>query len=109
VLKDGTVRTSRTAAARAAAGLVAGQAWTVSDEEALLVPEWTGAGAFAAALVAALTFAWLLMRWRRSRARSALACRPGAWRPWSGPGLRKPAPRCAARGRQRPLHRRRSC
>jgi hypothetical protein len=107
--EDEAVRTSRTRVARVAAGMVVGQAWTVSDEEALLVPEWTGAGAWAAALVAALTFAWLLMRWRRARAPSALACRPGAWGPWAAPVLRKAPSRCAARARHRPLHRRRSC
>jgi hypothetical protein len=109
VVKDGTVRASRTAAARAAAGLLVGQAWAVTDEEALLVPEWTGGGAFAATLVAALALTWLLVRWRRARAASAVACRPGAWRPWTGGGVRNAAAQCAARRRQRPPHRRRSC
>lgn len=107
--KDGVVRIGRTAAARAAAGLVAGQACTVSDEEALLVPEWSGAGAFAAALAAALTLTWLLMRWRRPRAPSAIACHPGAWGPLAGPARTRAASRCVARRRQRPPHRRRTC
>lgn len=89
MVKDGTVRASRTAAARVAAGLVVGQAWVVSDEEALLVPEWSGLGPLAAALVAALTFTWLLMRlrWRRDVAVPGprrTACAAGELRPWGG-------------------------
>lgn len=106
MVKDGTMRVTRAVAARAVAGVVLVEGWVAwADEEALVAPEAAGVGAFGAALVAALTFAWLLVRLRRGAAvpvRPRTACWPGELRPWGGP-LGARLSRCAGRRRQRPL------